>query len=88
MITPKMTKHAVQRCAEMGISTKVAKRIVRNPSITHAAREGRMVATSVDHPDYAVVYAADRETESVWVITVLFNTQVRYERNGVTWVEK
>lgn len=87
---PRMTLHARQRCAEMGISTKVAKRMVKNPSVTHTTKKGggdRIVCTSVEYPLYAVVYATG-DDGITWIITVLFNTQVRYERNGVTWQEK
>jgi hypothetical protein len=86
MMTPKMTNHGRERCVEMGISTKVPKRIVRDPSITHVAKDGRMIATSDVHPEYAVVYAVD-EDGTHWIVTVLFNTQVRYKREGATWTE-
>ncbi len=70
----------------MGISTKVAKRIVQRPSIRHTTRDDRMMASSDDYPEYVVVYA-DGVDGDCWIITVLFNTQVRYERNGATWTE-
>lgn len=85
--TPRMTVHARDRCREMGISTKVAKRMVQDPSITHTTRDGRMIATCDAYPDYAVVYAVS-EDRTHWIITVLFNTEVHYERNGATWTEK
>lgn len=82
--TPRMSEHARQRCRDMGISTKVAKRIVQHPAITHCAKEGRVLVTSDKHPEYAVVYAP---SDPPVIVTVLFNTQVRYERQGATWRE-
>lgn len=87
---PKMTHHAKVRCAEMGISTKVAKRMVKNPSVTHTTQKGggnRVICTSTEYPLYAVVYSNPDDDGIVWIITVLFNTQVRYDRNGITWKE-
>lgn len=86
MDTPRLSGHARERCAEMGISTKVAKRIVQYPSITHSTRDDRMLAISDLYPDYAVVYADEPMTGKT-IITVLFNTQVRYTREGATWKE-
>jgi hypothetical protein len=77
-----MTTHAVARCAEMGISTKIAKRIVRSASINRVAGNA-MIATSIEYPDYAVVYYP---TSPPVVITVVFRTIERYIRNGGTFV--
>lgn len=87
---PKMTEHARQRCAEMGISTKVAKRMVKNPSVTHTTKKGdgdRIICTSDEYPLYVVVYSVGRDG-NIWIITVLFNTQIRYKREGASWVEE
>jgi hypothetical protein len=69
-----MSNHARLRCEQMGISTKVAKRIVRSHDVAWTDADGRSVATSEAHPDLAVVYA-----DGV-VITVLYRTQNAYVR--------
>lgn len=80
MTTPKISDHARERCAEMGISTKVAKQIVKNPSLTRPGHtvETRRFVTSTLHPDYAVIY--DEATNEV--VTVLFYCTERYIRRG------
>ena len=90
MKTPVMSTHARDRCAEMGISTKVAKTIAMNPSITYAGAPdglpGSMVCLSDEYPQYAVVTAPGRwEADVTVVITVLFRTPERYTRNGATF---
>lgn len=84
--TPRLSRHARERCAEMGISTKVAKEIVRHPDVDRPGKPGsdRRVAVSDLHPGYAVVYAPHDPPE---VISVVFRTQVRYHRNGTEYVE-
>lgn len=87
--TPTMSHHARLRCAEMGISTKVAKRIVANPSTTYCGKpgsdEGTRVLMSAEYPDYAVVLGHRPGTEVPVVITVLFREQADYVRNGATY---
>jgi hypothetical protein len=82
MATPVLSEHARQRCAEMGISTKVAKRIVQNPGITRptAKYPGCVVIESSVHPQYAVAYCPDANK----VITVIFNERNFKARNGPT----
>lgn len=81
-----MSDHARERCAEMGISTKVAKAIVRNPAVTRPGNPGTgaVVVTSDRHPEYAVVL----DTETDVVVTVLFRTHVEYDRCGSTFIPK
>jgi hypothetical protein len=80
--TPRMTPHAALRCIEMGISTKVAKRIVRNADVRRPGgrHSDAMIATSDDDPDYAVVYYP---TDPPIVITVVFRTPEVYVRRGI-----
>lgn len=82
--TPRVSVHARERCAEMGISTKVAKHIVRHPSIDRPGNTwtGCRVAVSDLHPEYAVVY----DPECCVIVTVLFRTTERYARQGQTFV--
>lgn len=56
--TPRLTDHARERCAEMGISTKVAKVIFRRAVVRRPGNPDSdcMVAVSDTYPDYAVVY--------------------------------
>lgn len=72
-----MSYHARLRCAEMGISTKVAKRVVRNHTCSWTNPQGEVVATSDDHPEYTVVYSP---ADPPVVITVLYRTQDIYIR--------
>jgi hypothetical protein len=82
--TPRMTHHARQRCAEMGISTKVAKRIYRERVLTYEGKPGSdaRVALSNDQ-DYAVVYT--EVDDGVLICSVVFRTQDDYRRNGATF---
>lgn len=88
-MTPRITKHARQRCEEMGISTKVAKQIVRHADVTHTTdsrgREcQRFVCKSDKHPGYAVAYFKAPDGVPV-VCTVLFDTAEEYVRLGATF---
>jgi hypothetical protein len=77
--TPRLTLHARERCAEMGISTKRAKRVVK---------ERRLVYISnLDHDNDAfVVMSDDPDICVVWkehtnlILTVLPRTQEEYVR--------
>lgn len=81
--TPIMTRHARDRCLEMGISTKVAKTIIRKASVVRLCLDGA-IAVSDEYPDYAVIYdPADIPV----VISVVFRTMVQYERDGATYQE-
>lgn len=88
--TPTMSPHARERCAEMGISTKVAKRIARRYDVRYCTTQrkypDRYLLTSREHPDYVVVtHEPEGEHGSVEVVTVLFKTDVPYVRAGTTW---
>ena len=72
-----MSYHARLRCEQMGISTKVAKQLVRNHTCSWTNPNGEVVATSDDHPDLAVVYSGE---DPPMVITVLYRTQDIYVR--------
>lgn len=83
MSTARICDHARDRCVEMGISTKVAKRIVRNPTMVLPDFQGnpdrRFVYSDVE-PEYAVVICQE-DGEPDTVITVLYYTpQERFER--------
>lgn len=42
--TPRLTEHARQRCAEMGVGTKRAKRVVRSPDVCYpGTHQGELV---------------------------------------------
>jgi hypothetical protein len=73
--TPRMSDHALQRCREMGISTKVAKAIVRHATLVYQSRaehgESAWVATSKEYPLYAVPYAVHGNVKVI--LTVLYN---------------
>jgi hypothetical protein len=88
--TPRLTNHARNRCAEMGLSTKVAKAIVQNPTITRPSRnakgESATIATSKHVPEYAVVYVMDGDTPII--LTVVFATTANYTRQGETFKPK
>lgn len=83
---PVMSIHARERCEEMGISTKVAKAIVKNPSVTRPGKPGSpcMIAVSDAAPGYAVVY--DPRCEPLVVVSVLFRTIDQYDRDGETYM--
>lgn len=60
----------------MGISTKVAKTIVRESNINYPGPEshpGSYLAISDRHPEYAVAYIIDPFDGSKVVCTVLYN---------------
>lgn len=88
MPTPRLTPHARERCVEMGISTKVAKAIVRHADVRYPARPGQpgIAALSDVYPGYAVVYVERDAGEPPVVVTVLFNAQDFAARNGTTYV--
>lgn len=74
-LTPALTAHARQRCAEMGINTKVAKRIVQHHTLVYPAPfghpPGRVLVSSVQYPEFLVVAAEDLHL----IFTVLWNSQ-------------
>lgn len=88
-VTPRMTEHARERCAQMGISTKVAKRIYQHADVVRTASHaeaGQQVATWDGEPDYAVLFGhCLRGSEIPVIITVFFRTRHDYIRNGTTY---
>lgn len=86
--TPILTGHARDRCAEMGISTKVAKAILRHADVRRPAVPGLdgRIATYRLHPDYAVVYVDAVNDDRPIILTVLFKTSGAYVRAGVTYL--
>lgn len=81
--TPILTTHARERCAEMQISTKVPKQIVRHADMVRPGKPGdpAMMATSDRYPDYAVVFSPG---EPEVIVTVLFREHADYVRDGAT----
>jgi len=87
-VTPRLTTHARERCAEMGITTKVAKAIYQardldRPS-TKPGSDCRM-ATCSRLPEYAVVYFISEEDGVPVIASVVFKTYEVYERDGETF---
>lgn len=88
-MTPRLTHHARERCAEMEIPTKVAKQIAQRGEVRYPGTRGReggdtRVVLWSGEPEYCVVMDAE---ESV-VITVLFRTTEYYARAGSTFVPR
>lgn len=83
--TPRLTKHARERCAEMGISTKVAKHIYRHADVRIPGNRdtGCLVARSDAYPDYRVVYC--ETADGPLIVTVDFYSLVPYVREGETF---
>lgn len=89
-LTPVMTRHARDRCAEMGISTKVAKLIHRTRDATYPGSvtktgEQSYIAMSDHEPDYVIAYLPKDHGPDV-ILTVLFKTTELYERAGETYI--
>lgn len=74
--TPRLTEHARERCAEMGLTTKRAKRVVQNPDVVYPGRRGEgadpdaYIALSDEDTEIAVVFVPE---EPPRIITVLWN---------------
>jgi len=72
--TARLTDHARERCAEMGISTKVVKRIVQNATLRMPAREGprgeprTMIRSTTHFPEVVVVMddATQQVVTAMW----------------------
>lgn len=73
MQTPRLSDHARQRCAEMKVNTKVAKRVWQNRSVCREDVDGRLLVTSVDYPDWLAVVAR-AELEDPVIVTLLRRT--------------
>lgn len=88
-MTPIMTKHARERCEEMGVPVRVAKSIVANASLTYpgtptSSGNPTLIARWDGEPEYAVVYI-DEGDGVAKVLTVLFNCLTPYVRKGKTY---
>lgn len=86
--TPILTDHARQRSAEMGLSTKVAKAIVRNAEVCYPSTPTKDGVPTVIYlwtgqPAYAVCCI---EGEPDLVLSVLFHTPEFYARAGSSFV--
>lgn len=69
-LTVRITEHARRRCVEMGISTKVAKRIARHPSMVLPDFQGnsdRQFIHSKVEPEYVIIL----DVTSHEVVTVM-----------------
>lgn len=79
--TPRLTDHARERCAEMGVSTKRAKRVVQHRDLTYPGRKGTdcWVSKSSVDPILAVVWSvADDGTPLI--VTVIWSGDYDRER--------
>jgi len=80
--TPVLTEHARQRCREMGLSTKVAKRIVQHADVSYVCHphmdSDRVIHLSNAHPGIAVVTAPSPDRGMV-VVTVLYSDRAKYD---------
>lgn len=83
-LTPILTDHARERCAQMGIPTKVVKRIWQHRTLVRGLQDQhRVVVTAVHEPQYALVVD---DTEAVPVIiTVLFAEREEWVREGTSY---
>lgn len=90
-LTPRMTRHALERCQEMGIPARLAKAIWRKatttyPSPSRNGREGLVVSSDL-FPEYAIIVAPAHDGHPT-VVTVVFRTQDDYTRQGETYTRK
>lgn len=79
-----MTHHARQRCAEMLIHTRTAKRIWQHRTLVMPDPQGhgdRVFVTSTVDPRYALV-VADPHGKPKVVTVLLYDTEGYYERGG------
>lgn len=73
----RFTGHAIDRCTEFGLTLDVVERIVRQPSVSRSAAQGRTISVSELEPLWAVVTAPDGV-----VLTVLQRTGERWEHQA------
>lgn len=75
--TPRLSRHARERCEQMGIATKRAKRVVQERRLTYAGTRGNgAVVVMSDDPDIAVVWDELRNV----IVTVIPRTEDDYVR--------
>jgi hypothetical protein len=83
-VTPILTDHARERCAEMGIRAKDAKHIWQKKTLTRGlVNQHRVIVSSTSNPDYVLV--VDETEERPVIITVLFKSDEEYIRLGRTY---
>ncbi len=79
-MTPRLTRHARERCAELGISTKRAKRVVQHRTGSYPSAPGHdnngIVVTSATETEIAVVWDPDTNQ----ILTVVPRIQETYVR--------
>ena len=81
-VTPTISDHARQRCAEMGLSTKVAKRAWRHQSMTRPDPQGnpnRVFVSSNAEPKVALI--VDTSGHIPQVVTVLWYSYTPFVRS-------
>jgi hypothetical protein len=80
--TPRLSDHARQRCAEMGVATKRAKRVLQDPVVVLPAGLGHPEhyrrATGED-PEIFIVF--DPTPEVPVIVTVQWRTYDDYDRS-------
>ena len=79
MNTPKLSQHARDRCREMGISTRRAKRVVQHQTTTYPSTghdNGGLIVQSAGDPEIAVVWDPATNT----ILTVVPRVQEDYIR--------
>ena len=89
-LTPRMTRHALARCQEMGIPARLAKAIWRKADTTYPSpKDGKegVVAFSSLFPGYAIVVAPAYDGHPQ-VVTVVFRTTETYDRKGATYAPR
>jgi hypothetical protein len=87
--TPIITDHARVRCAQMGISTKVAKRIWQQRTLVRGqATHDNLIVKSAEVPGYVIVvdeHGWGEADQRPVVVTVLFDTQEDVVRDGASY---
>jgi Domain of unknown function (DUF4258) len=79
LATARLSDHARDRCAEMGVGTKRVKHLLRRPDIIRTTYKDRYFAVSDADPEIAVVYAKAPDGTCT-VVTVLYRQYNEYTR--------
>lgn len=81
--TPRLSAHARERCEQMGISTKRAKRVVQDPVMTLPGGLGHPeFYQRVIGEDYEIMVVINPTVEPVEIVTVLWRTYDDYDRRN------